>query len=94
MSLKIVRLSIFFLVLSMVSCGVSDEDYDNMAKTYCECMTSSKERPNPSAITCIQKVKKESEDLILDVSNEDFKENLLEAMKKQEGCEESMKLIK
>ncbi len=83
MSRKIVHVSIVFLSFLVLSCGATDEDYNNMAADICACMKND-QRP----VQCVKDLESKYEDLYSYETEEDFQWKLVESMKKTEGCAE------
>ena len=85
MRVKIVHASLVFLSILLVSCGTTDEDYQNMASDICDCMK------NEYAVSCVKDLEAKYEHLYSYETEEDFQRKLIEEMKNTPGCEEYAK---
>ncbi len=83
---KMKWLVISLLILS--SCAADEQDFDNMAKDICHCMTDSTVIDPPQ---CMNEFQQKYDHLNSYDSDAQFQEKLVVSMKKVKGCEEYAK---
>jgi len=79
-----VKISLFTLLI-LISCSADEEDFDNMARDICHCMTDSTVN-DPEQ--CMFEFQQTYEHLNSNDSDNAFQKKLVVSMKKVKGCKE------